>query len=328
MARLHDRFPGLRLPFRELGEVPTPVRHMPQSVTGDTEVWVKDDSVFGDGAWGGNKVRKLEWILPEAERRGTRTIFTVGGIGTHWGLCVALYARELGIRTVLGLIDQPVDDHVLEQQARLRDSGAELHLEHTPSRLRAVAPYLLGRIALRDRRRPMFLGPGGSSPLGALGYVEAALEVAGQVQAGELPEPATVVVPAGSGGTAAGLALGLRIGGLSSRVIGIVVNDTVRLDAPAITTLANRSAALLEKHGADLGGLRLVEDDLTMREEFLGASYGSHTPAGMEALAAASAEGLTLEPVYTAKTVAAIRALGGTEAMPGPVLWVHTHGPR
>src|SRR4051812_9063458 len=132
MALLHDTFPGLDLPFRALGAAPTPVRRLQASVAGEAEVWVKDDSVFGSGAWGGNKVRKLEWILPDAERRGTRTIFTVGGIGTHWGLCVALYAREVGIRTVLGLIDQPVDDHVLEQQARLRDSGAELHLEHTP----------------------------------------------------------------------------------------------------------------------------------------------------------------------------------------------------
>jgi D-cysteine desulfhydrase len=328
MALLHDTFPGLDLAHRPLGKEPTPVRPLPPAVAGCDDVWVKDDSVFGDGAWGGNKVRKLEWILPEAQRKGARTIFTVGGIGTHWGLCAALYGREAGLRTVLGLIDQPVDDHVLEQQARLRESGAELHLHHTPTRLRAVAPYLLARITLQDRRPPMFLGPGGSNPFGTLGYVEAALEIAEQVRAGELPEPATVVVPAGSGGTTAGLALGLRLAGLSSRVLGIVVNDTVRLDAPAIAKLANKTAVLLEEHGADLDGLRLSPDDVTMREDWLGATYGAHTPAGMEALAAAAADGLTLEPVYTAKAVAAIRAVGGSADMPGPVLWVHTHGPR
>src|SRR5690349_7519657 len=154
MTLLHEQLPELDLTHRPLGAVPTPVRRMPVPVTGEAEVWVKDDSVFGDGAWGGNKVRKLEWILPEAQRRGTRTIFTVGGIGTHWGLCAALYGREAGLRTVLGLIDQPVDDHVLEQQARLRESGAELHLHHTPTRLRAVAPYLLARITPQDRRPP------------------------------------------------------------------------------------------------------------------------------------------------------------------------------
>ena len=328
MTLLHERFPALSLSHRPLGTSPTPVRLVPANMAGDAEVWVKDESGYGDGGWGGNKVRKLEWILPDAQRRGTRTIVTVGGIGTHWGLCVALYARDLGIRTVLGLIDQPVDDHVLEQQARLADSGAEIHLLHTPTRLRATAPYLLARPTIRDRRRPMFLGPGGSTPLGALGYVEAALEIAAQVRAGDLPEPATVVVPAGSGGTTSGLALGLRLAGLSSRVLGVVVNDTVRLDAPAIVRLANRSAALLEKHGADLGGLRLVDDDVTMRDDWLGAAYGAHTPAGMAALAAATQEGFTLEPVYTAKTLAAIREVGGSPEMPGPVLWLQTHGPR
>ena len=82
------------------------------------------------------------------------------------------------------------------------------------------------------------------------GYVEPALEIAEQVTGGELPEPATVVVPAGSGGTPAGLALGLRLAGLQTRVFGVVVNDTVRLDAVAITRLANRTAVLLERNGA------------------------------------------------------------------------------
>jgi D-cysteine desulfhydrase len=291
-------------------------------------VWVKDESGYGDGAWGGNKVRKLDWILPEAERRGTRTIFTVGGTGTHWGLALARYAHEFGIRTVLAMVDQPVDDHVLEQQGRLRDSGAELHYLGTPRRLRMMAPYLLARTALRDRKMPLFLGPGGSTPLGAIGYVEVALEISDQVQAGELPEPATVVVPVGSGGTAAGLALGLRLAGFESRIFGVVVNDAVRLDAEAVTGLANKSAALLERSGADLGGLRLVPEDVTMRDDWLGATYGAHTPTGMQAVSLAADEGFTLEPVYTGKTIAAIRDLGGTADMPGPILWLHTHGPR
>ena len=112
MALLHDKLPGLDLAHRPLGKEPTPVRPLPSAVAGRDDVWVKDDSVFGDGAWGGNKVRKLEWILGEARRRGTRTLFTVGGIGTHWGLAAALYGREQGLRTMLGLVDQPVDDHV------------------------------------------------------------------------------------------------------------------------------------------------------------------------------------------------------------------------
>jgi D-cysteine desulfhydrase len=325
---LRERFPDLDLGFTPLGTGPTPVRRLPDSLVGGAEVWLKDESGYGDGGWGGNKVRKLEWILPEAVRRGTRTIFTVGGIGTHWGLACALYAREQGLRTTLGLIDQPVDDHVREQQERLRASGAELRYLHTPTRLRLAAPVLLAGLALRDRRRPMFLGPGGSSPLGALGYVEVALEIAAQVQAGDLPEPAVVVSAAGSGGTAAGLALGLRLAGLRTRVLGIDVNDSVRLDDVAIARLANRSAALLRERGADLDVDDLRPTDLTMRDDWLGTTYGDPTPASTSAVAAAADDGLALEPVYTGKALAAVRDLAGTPALPEPVLWLNTHGPR
>ena len=237
---------------RPSGPAPTPVRRVPDALVGGAEVWVKDESTYGDGGWGGNKIRKLEWILPEARRRGTRTIFTVGGIGTHWGLACALYGREQGLRTVLGLVDQPVDDHVREQQRRLRASGADLRYLHTPRRLRLAVPAILARTVVQDRRLPMVLGPGGSSPLGALGYVEAALEIAAQVRAGDLPAPATAVVAVGSGGTAAGLALGFRLAGLDTRVLGVVVNDAVRLDDVTIARLANRTAALLRRRGADL----------------------------------------------------------------------------
>ena len=86
---------------------------------------------------------------------------------------------------------------------------------------------------------------------------EAALEIAAQVEAGSLPEPAHVVVPVGTGGTAAGLALGFQIAGLRSRVVGVVVNDQLRLDAAVFARLARRTAALLERRGARLGALRL-----------------------------------------------------------------------
>jgi hypothetical protein len=91
---LHERYPSLGLRHVQLGHGPTPVSPLPRlgvPAIDATEVWLKDESGYGDGGWGGNKVRKLEWIIPEAHRRGVRTLFTVGGIGTHWGLAAALY---------------------------------------------------------------------------------------------------------------------------------------------------------------------------------------------------------------------------------------------
>jgi len=323
VTQLHRLFPGLDLEHVALDTAPTPVRRL-EGLVDSVELWLKDESRFGDGAWAGNKVRKLEWILPEARRRGATTLFTVGGIGTHWGLACALYGAEHGLRTVLGLVDQPVDDHVRQQLARLEASGAELHRYRSPRQLRIAAPWLIAR-NLRGGRLPWYLPAGGSNAVGSLGYVETALEIADQVRAGELPEPATVVTAIGSGGTAAGLALGLRMAGLRTRVFGVVVNDAFPLDAPVIARLAGRTAKLLTDRGA--GAVpNVVAADLTTADNWLGRTYGDPTPASTAMVAKAAALGMELEPVYTGKSLAAIADLAG--ALDGPVLWLNTHGPR
>ncbi len=321
---LHKRLPPLAeaLPHLPLSERPTPVREL----TG-LGIWVKEDGAFGSGDWGGNKVRKLEWLIPDAKRRGRRSILTFGGLGTNWGLATALYAREHGLETALALVDQPVDDHVRAQLARLEASGARIHRTHTKARTVAMFPWLLARNA-RGGRPPYLLPAGGSSPVGALGYVEAAFEIAAQVGAGSLPEPAHVVVPVGTGGTAAGLALGFQLAGLRSRVCGVVVNDRLRLDAPVFARLARRTAALMEKRGARLGQLQLESGMLDLTRDQIGAGYGHRTEAATRAADLAAADGLSLDPVYTAKAMAGLLALREGGRLGDPVLFVHTDGPR
>ncbi|MGW5419780.1 1-aminocyclopropane-1-carboxylate deaminase/D-cysteine desulfhydrase [Streptomyces sp. NPDC003943] len=328
---LHRRCPELAasLPFLRLGEAPTPVRPLPELGT-RAELWIKDEGGYGDGGWGGNKVRKLEWLLPEARRRGARTILTVGGLGTNWGLATARYAREQGMAVALGLIDHPVDEHVRAQLERLRASGATLHFLRTKNRLLLAAPWLFARHA-HGRTLPYYLPAGGSSPLGTLGAAEIALELGAQVEAGELPEPAWLVTAVGSGGTAAGLALGLRLAGLRTRVLGVVVNDTLRLDSGALLGLARRSAALLRARGAELAGDAVpVPDTIRIETAWLGSGYAHPTSVGDQALARASAQaGLALERTYTAKALAALLDLDATGRLDGgPVLFLQTHGPR
>ncbi|WSY19099.1 pyridoxal-phosphate dependent enzyme (plasmid) [Embleya sp. NBC_00896] len=328
---LHQRFPALRetLPHLRLGSVPTPVRPLPGLSEGAAPVWVKDESVFGDGGWGGNKVRKLEWLLPDALRRGRRTILTVGGLGTNWGLATALYAREHGVATAIALIDQPIDDHVRAQSARLEGSGATLHFTRTKARTIAAAPVLFAR-HMAGGRPPYFVPAGGSSPIGALGYVEAALELAAQVREGTLPEPSHIVTAVGSGGTTAGLLLGLRLAGLRTRVVGVVVNDTLRLDPPALVGLARRAQKLLRARGADLPHTDVSPDDLHLVRDWLGPAYGHATAEGEHAQhLAAERENLTLDPVYTAKAMAALLAMNASGRLgAGPVLYLDTNGPR
>ncbi|HEX8207750.1 MAG TPA: pyridoxal-phosphate dependent enzyme, partial [Solirubrobacteraceae bacterium] len=202
-------------PCVELCALPTPVRPLEKLAPG---LWMKDDSRTAP-LWGGNKPRKLEWLIGDAKARGRRTLLTFGGLATNHGLATALYAREHGLDCVLALLDQPRDDHVERQLERIHASGAHVYVTHTKARTFAVLPWL----ALRHGRAYL-VPPGGSSPVGALGFVEAALELAEQVRAGELPEPGTVWCALGSGGTAAGLALGLRLAGLRTKVRAVHVN--------------------------------------------------------------------------------------------------------
>lgn len=321
---LHERFPGLAetLPHLTLSERPTPVREV-----AGLRVWVKEDGEFGSGGWGGNKVRKLEWLIPDAKRRGRRSILTFGGLGTNWGLATALYAREQGLATGLALVDQPIDAHVEAQLRRLEASGARIHRTHTKTRTVAMLPWLLARNS-RGGRPPYLLPAGGSSSVGALGYVEAALEIAAQVEAGTLPEPAQVLVPVGTGGTAAGLALGFQLAGMRTRVVGVVVNDQLRLDSPTIARLARRTAKLLERRGARLGNLEIGPEMLDLTRDQIGAGYGHPTEAAARATDLAAEDGLALDPVYTAKAMAGLLALRAEDRLEDPALFIHTDGPR
>lgn len=326
MHRLHQLFPELRetLPALWLGSPPSPLRILSGVKVGDREVWVKDDGAYGDGGWGGNKVRKLEWLIPEARRRGRETVVTVGGLATNWGLACALYGREHGLSTVLALVDQPRDRHVEDQLERLRDSGAELHFTGSSARTVLVVPWLITR-----HRRSWFLPAGGSSPVGALGAVESALELAAQVESGEMDVPSWIVTAVGSGGTAAGLILGLRLAGLDTEVLAVVVNDKLRLDSRALLRLARKSAKLLGARGADLPELDLGGDNLTVVEDQLGAGYGHRTKAATKAARAVSRkDGLELDSVYTAKAMAGLLALGVEDLGEGPIVFLNTNGPR
>jgi D-cysteine desulfhydrase len=310
-----------------LGERPTPVRELTRlgDEGGLAPVWIKDDGAYS--RFGGNKARKLEWLLADAQRRGKRTILTGGALGTNHGLASALFARRLGMRTVLVLVPQPETEHVRRQLERMRAAGAELHLARGVLRAYGLAAWLLLRRASPPLNLPYFLRPGGSVPLGCVGYVEAAFELAEQVRAGELPAPSHVVVPLGSGGTAAGLLAGLKLAGLRSRLVCVLVNDLIRVDERTVASLAGRTLRLLYKHGGNVGQVDIAAAEVALERDWLGPGYGHSTPAADQAAALfAEREDVVLEPVYTAKAVAALLELNRRGAFgPGPVLYWHTY---
>ena len=323
---LYDRYPQLAtsLPRLPLHQDPSPVAELTQ--LGGKPIWVKNDGLYGT-IYGGNKPRKLEFILPDVRRSGATTIVTFGGLGTHHGLATALYARQQGLRTVLLLLDQPVDDIVRRELCWFQKAGAVLHHTATPWRTRLLAlPILLRYTDWRRRKLPYLLPPGGSTPLSSVGYVNAALELAAQVASKELPEPKTVVVALGSAGTAAGLALGLRLAGLSSRLVAVRVSDVLTLTAETVARLANATAGVMRRRGADLPSAGVDPADITVVSDWLGPGYGHPTPEGERVQTLLrERHGLALDLTYTAKTMAALLALLEDGRLEGPTLYWHTY---
>lgn len=309
---LERRFPALagKLPRLALAMLPTPAHRLAAlgRAAGLTELWVKRDDLTGE-PYGGNKVRKLEWLLADARARGFRTVLTTGALGSNHALATTIYARASGFRVLLVLIPQPVTEQVRRTLLLDHAYGAAIHAVPSIAAARRRVVALLARGALA-RDRPYLVPTGGSSPIGTLGYVNAGVELGEQVAAGEMPEPAAVVVPLGSGGTVAGLVAGLRLAGLGTKVIAVRVTDLLPPSPKFLARLANRAVAVLERLGGALPRLVVTPDDVLVRSEWLGPGYGVVTPDGVAAARAiADAEGLTVETTYGAKALAGALAM-------------------
>ncbi|HEV7730533.1 MAG TPA: pyridoxal-phosphate dependent enzyme [Candidatus Binatia bacterium] len=311
---LFRRFPGLaaRLPRVALTDLPTPVAPLEQlgRERGIARLWIKRDDLTAT-TYGGNKPRKLEFLLGAAQAAGRRRVMTFGGIGTHHGLATTICARAAGMRTILVLIPQPVTPHV--QRCLLLDHayGAELHLARNVADVVRRGLVLLARGRLRGDV-PAIIPTGGTSALGSAGYVNAALELAEQVAAGAIPEPDALFVPLGSGGTLAGLALGLRLGGLRTRVVGVLVTDIL---PPSPARLARLARACGRRLAPDVPSVPIGPDDFDVVRDWVGPGYGSPTPAAEAARdLLARLEGIGLETTYTAKCLAALLHLATTPA--------------
>jgi D-cysteine desulfhydrase len=304
-----------------LGHAPTPLAPLERlsASLGGPEVWVKRDDLTGLGM-GGNKVRKLRYLLAEALRQKADVVVTTGARQSNHARQTAAAAAALGLPCVLVLGgDQPrtppQGNHLLDNLfgAGIRWAGNE----PLPDALHAEAE------ALRARGRRPYVAPyGGSSPTGVCGFVEAMAELLEQAAKGDITFDA-VVVASSSGGTQTGLTLGARALDYGGRVVGISIAEPAVPFRRGMAELAARTAELLHLD------VTLQAEDFEVRDDFLGGGYGVVGELEREAIRAlASAEGLLVDPVYTG------RALGGLLALvrrgefpPGErVLFWHTGG--
>jgi D-cysteine desulfhydrase len=306
---LAARFPALAtLPRARLGCFPSPVERL--DLGGGRELWIKRDDLNAP-VCGGNKVRALEFLLGTV--RPADVVLTLGGEGSTHVLATAVHAARLGARTIALRWTHDMNDAARSVAVAARERCAEVVTARTAAGAVARA-YLL-----RLTRRVHYVPIGGSTPLGVLGHVNAALELAGQVAGGEMPAPARVVVPLGSGGTAAGLALGFAIAGLRTTVVAARVAPRVVSNRAHVLRLARATARFIERSA----GTRLPavpRAGLVVAHHAYGGAYGRPLAAGDAAASALRrARGVALDATYSAKAGAV--ALDSARDAGGPTLF-------
>lgn len=288
---LIDRFPSLsRVPRVSLARIPTPLESLTHVAPG---LWIKRDDRSGM-VIGGNKVRALEFLL--AGVRPGDEVVTAGGVGSTHAVATALCARTLGATASVALWRQQMNPWAERVSATLVGAATRRHVFAHPVSALMWAQW-------RRFRGAKFIAPGGTTPLGILGHVNAALEVAQQIRNGDAPTPTRVVVPLGTGGTAAGLALGLRIAGLDGSILLTRVVPRLVGRVGRVVRLANATARLIEQYtGERLPRIRRRDFELT--HTYYGGAYGCSIAAA-DAVAARLAPGIVLDSTYSAKACAA-----------------------
>ena len=303
MDPLTARWPHLRqaLPRVDLHVRETPVERWELD---GTSLLVKRDDLTTP-TLGGNKARALELLL--AGVVADDALLTVGSTGSTHALAVAHFGAQIGARTEVITWPQEEHDVSLATAARLREI-ARVSTAWSP------ATAMLRATARRLFRHVRWIPAGGSSPLGALGHAAAALELADQLERERTPVPDTLVVPLGSGGTAAGLLVGLSLAGLPTRVLGVRVVPRVVANRRRVLSLARRAAALFgERAGVEAPAID--EARFAIEEAQYGGAYARETRASRTSQELVLArDGPALEGTYSAKALAA--ALAHARAAP------------
>ncbi|WP_437500426.1 1-aminocyclopropane-1-carboxylate deaminase/D-cysteine desulfhydrase [Sorangium sp. So ce1099] len=314
--RMIDRIP-------RLGWVvgPSPVAALPRlaAALGLDFLGIKRDDLC-EPRHGGMKMRKLDYLLAAPPLSTAAAWSAAGGIGSGNVAALVVAAERLGRRVHAHLFWTDLSRSVVDNLAFIASGPASVRFYRSRLALAFARPSLFLPLRARDGDGAAIVPLGGTSALGMVGAVRAALELCAQVRAGELPEPGRVYVALGSGGTAAGLAVGLALGGLRSRVVAVAVVERLLASRLRLRALTAELRAFLARAGvAPVPPAAPID----VVHGHLGRGYGSPTPESLAACEALAAEGISLEPVYTGKAMAALMNDARARRL-GPVLFWHT----
>ncbi len=325
-------------PLVPLAHLPTPLERMERLSAGfdGIDLLIKRDDGTGL-AFGGNKVRKLEFILADALEKGAATIITWAGVQSNWCRQTAAAAARLGLRTILvlfrkeGVSTEPDGNLLLDSLFNARVEFVEAPAGMKMMELEAVADTIgrLEKEVVENGGTPYIASIGGSlvegsmtEPLGALGYVDAFMEIFRQTSAtGSLPD--AIVHATGSGSTQAGLLAGAKTLSPKTRIIGISVSEDEETMTRYVRDITEATLDLLGT------GMKIESGDVIVLPDYLQDGYGVMTREVADAIdLIATTEGILLDPVYTGKAMSGLLDLLGKGIFPegSRVLFLHSGG--
>ena len=293
-------FPELStlLPVDQCALLPTPVQPLPIR----EKAWIKRDDLTHT-EYGGNKIRKLEFIVADARQRQAKRIVTFGAIGTNHGVATAMMCQKYGLDCIIYLFDQPVTATVSQNLRLMQGYGARL--VYKKSLFRAAKAYYLNPYRLLPGS--YFLFAGGSNLYGTLGYLNAAFELQQQIDNGDCGAIKKIFCPVGSSATLAGLTYGFQLLESEIQVVGVrVVQETLgpfqACTQDTVYQLMLQAQVYLQQHSRQT---LAPPKQPTLLGDYFGDGYGVATKAGVAAIERFAAEGIKLEQTYTGKAAAA-----------------------
>jgi D-cysteine desulfhydrase len=302
--QLAARFPavGKALKREKLAKLPTLAADVTvKCSSGDRIISVKHDNLTGD-LYGGNKVRKLEYLLKRASEKKCKRIATFGTAGSNHALATALYAHALGFectcflshQTKTPMVPATLNMHIRNGTEIVRIGGAYA------KRIATLRKHLWGRNA--------YVVPGGgSSWLGSVGFVNAGLELAEQVDRGVISRPERLYVATGTMGTAAGLAVGLALAGMQTEIQAVRVSVPEIMNEEKLHRLIGKISLMLRRLDDSIPADLARQVNIVVRHDFFAGGYAK-TDEATDAAVDFAAEhlGIKLETTYTGKAMAAL----------------------
>ena len=313
------------LPRLRLAQLPTPLeeaRRLSESLGGPRILFKRDD--LTGVALGGNKVRKLEFVIGRAVAEGMDSLVVSGGFQSNLARIAAAIGNRLGLQVVLVLGGEPGEPRLPTGNLLLDHLfGVTVHTVDTSPRWEfGTAVEDVAEDLRRRGKRPFVVPLGGSGPEGMAGYVSATQELLAQLSELEL-QPSRLYVPVGSGGTFSGLVLGALNQGATYQVVGISVSrnrDYLLEQLPIAAAAAAESLGLAR---------RPLASDLCVDDSYIGAGYGAMTEGCRNAISlVARTEGVLLDPVYSGKAMHGLidHIKTGRIASRETVVFLHTGG--